>query len=377
MPLPRRPEAWKQWARWGSQAVVLLVFSVGVVVLLLWLAGKFTPKVPAHAAAPAAQAPIEGEIVEARMRRVPVIESASGSIRAVHETSIGTKIVARVMEVNVKAGQQVSAGDVLVRLDDTDLRAKFQQVSAALASAEAAQSQAAADQRRYGQLAKDRVVSQQEYERVVTALRSAEAEVRRATEAINEVQAMLDWATIRSPIDGVVIDKKVEVGDTAVPGQVLVTIFDPTRMQLVANVRESLAHRLVVGQDIDVFVEGLDKQCAGTISEIVPQSESASRAFQVKVTGPCPPGMYTGMFGRLLIPLDEEEVIVVPRGAVRRVGQLELVDRVENGRPTRRAVRTGRTFGDDVEILSGLGAGDALVAPRVHAKASGQEARHG
>ena len=130
--------------------------------------------------------------------------------------------------------------------------------------------------------------------------------LRRAQETVNEVQATLDWATIRSPIDGTVIDKKVDVGDMVTPGQMLVTLFDPKRMQLVASVRESLTHRLQVGQSIGVQVEGLNKQCSGTVSEIVPEAQSASRSFQVKVTGPCPPGIYSGMFGRILIPLDRK-----------------------------------------------------------------------
>ncbi len=137
--------------------------------------------------------------------------------------------------------------------------------------------------------------------------------MRRNQEIVNEVQATLDWATVRSPMDGVVIDKQVDVGDTVTPGQVLVTIFDPKRMQLVASVRESLALQLRPGQEIDVQVHGLDKQCSGTISEIVPEAQAASRAFQVKVTGPCPTGIYTGMFGRILIPLAEEEILVIPQ----------------------------------------------------------------
>ena len=102
------------------------------------------------------------------------------------------------------------------------------------------------------------------------------------------------------------IDKKVDVGDMVTPGQMLVTLFDPKQMQLVASVRESLTRQLQVGQDIGVQVEGLNKQCSGTVSEIVPEAQSASRTFQVKVTGPCPAGIYSGMFGRILIPLEEE-----------------------------------------------------------------------
>jgi len=143
----------------------------------------------------------------------------------------------------------------------------------------------------------------------------------------------------------------------------LVTLYDPNRMQLVANVRESLAQGMQVGQTLGVRIDGLDKQCEGLISEIVPEAQAASRSFQVKVAGPCPPGIYTGMYGRILIPLGEEEVIVVPHRAVREIGQLEQVEVWQQGRLQKRAVRTGRALGDDVEVLSGLGPGEQVLLP--------------
>lgn len=362
--------------RWIGHAAVFVAFGIGVIVLLLWLAGKFSPKVPAKSSVeqPQVAADIAARLAAARLIRLPLSESAVGTIRAVHETSLGSKLLARVVEVNLKAGQKVHAGDVLVRLDDSDLRAKLQQAKAAVSSAEAIYTQVAADEQRYGQLVKSKTVSQQDYDKSLMALRSAEADLLRAKENVNEVQAMLDWATIRSPIDGTVIDKKVDVGDMVTPGQMLVTLFDPTRMQLVASVREALTRRLQVGQEIGVQIEGLNKQCSGTISEIVPEAQSASRSFQVKVTGPCPTGIYSGMFGRILIPLHEEEVLVIPRQAVREVGQLELVDVVEKGQLGRRTIRTGRIFGDDVEVLSGLREGEQVVLPVT--SEPGQEVPH-
>jgi RND family efflux transporter MFP subunit len=355
---------YKQWANWGSRAAILIVFSVGVTVLLLWLAGKFAPKVTMQierGAASEDKAP--GSVAEARLVLLPLIETAVGTIRPVHETRIGAKLLARVVEVNLKAGQVVEAGDVLLRLDDMDLQAKRRQVTAVLNAAEAVRAQAEADANRSSGLLKSKVVTRQEYERDVTALKSADAELYRAKESINEIQATLDWATIRSPIKGVVIDKKVDAGDMVTPGQILATLFDPTRMQLVASVRESLAHRLKVGQPIEVQIENFTKQRTGTISEIVPEAESSSRAFQVKVTGHCPEGVYSGMFGRILIPLDEEQVLVIPRQAVQSVGQLDLVNVASNGTVGRRAVRLGRTIGEDVEVLSGLREGELVQLP--------------
>ena len=90
-------------------------------------------------------------------------------------------------------------------------------------------------------------------------------------------------------------------------------------MQLVASVRESLALRLRTGDTIAVRIDGLDKDCSGTISEIVPEAQAASRTFQVKVTGPCPTGIYTGMFGRILINLGQQQVPVIPAAAMRKV----------------------------------------------------------
>lgn len=347
-------------------ALTAVAFGALVIVLLLYLAGRFSPKVPvATSLSEAATGPSTlPRLAHVRMVELPLTETAVGSIRAVHETTLGAKITARVMAVNLKAGQIVKKGDVLVQLDDKDLQARFQQAQAALRSAEAQRAQAAVDEGRLAKLLGTGAVNQQEYDKATTALKSTTAEVQRLQEVINESQAMLEYATIRAPFDGTVIDKKVDVGDTAMPGQVLLTLYDPKHMQLIASVRESLAQRLKVGQEIGVQVDVLPKACAGLVSEIVPEAQSSSRSFLVKVTGPCPTGIYSGMFGRLLIPTGNEQVLVVPAQAVRKVGQIELVDVAENGQLQRRAVRIGRRLGDDVEILSGLQVGEQVALDR-------------
>lgn len=344
-------------------------FTVVVVLSLLWLAGVFHRKIAAGAESPTAGGarPVGPDVtlVPARVRRVPTVESAVGTIRAVHESAIASKLLARVVEVNVQAGQEVHAGQVLVRLDDTDLQAQRRQAEAGVAAAQAARNQAQIEYDRVRDLFERAHASKTEFDQAETALKTATAEQQRAEQALAQVEAVLEYATIRSPMDGKVVDKLVEVGDTARPGQTLLTLYDPTRMQLVANVRESLTQRLGVGQIIGVQIDAIAKTCAGQISEIVPQAEAASRTFAVKVTGPCPPGVYSGMFGRLLIPLDEQDVLVIPRAAVRRVGQLDTIDVAE---PTpqgpvlrRRVVQLGKPYDDEVEVLSGLRADEQVA----------------
>jgi RND family efflux transporter MFP subunit len=353
-------------------------FTFIVILLLLWLAGAFHKKIGAGRGAE--QASRVGRLVKAdklvpaRLISMPVTEPAVGTIRAVYQASVASKLLAKVTAVNVQAGQMVKGGEVLVQLDDADLKAKLRQAEAAVSAAETALAQARVEFERVDGLYKQGNETRLEWERTETALKTRTAELEEARQEQRQAETMLSYATITSPIDGKVIDKEIEVGDTASPGQTLVTLFDPTRMQLVARVRESLTHRLAVGQDIGVHIDAIGKTCAGRISEIVPEAESASRTFSVKVTGPCPTGVYSGMFGRLLIPLDEQQVLVIPRAAVSRVGQLDLVevalgDRpsterkvVLEGRPVeRRAVQLGRTYGDEVEVLSGLQAGEMVA----------------
>lgn len=342
------------------------ILAVAVIGLMLWLTGYFHDKIKSDAGGrkSAVTRPIaDAELAQVRTIRLPRTETAVGTIGAVHETAVASKILAKVIEVNVIAGKAVQQGDVLVRLDDRELKARQEQAAAALRAAMAGRDQAKIEFDRTNDLFQRNNASKTELDRMTAALQGAEAEVDRAQRALQEAETVVSHAVINSPLTGVVIDKQVEAGDIVAPGQTLLRLYDPTRMQLVANVREALTQRLAVGQSIGVRVDALDKACEGRISEIVPQAAAASRTFTVKVTGPCPPGIYSGMFGRLLIPLDEEEVLVAPRAALRRVGQLDMVDVAVDGVLRRRVVQPGREIGEDVEILSGLRTGERLALP--------------
>lgn len=350
-----------------GKIVLSLVAGVGVILLMLWLAGGFKPKVSAEpvAAAGAGQRPISGELVAVRTIRVPRTESAVGTIRAVHEASIAAEVLAKVVAMNVQAGQAVKKGDVLVKLDDEEFAARLRESAAVVAAVEAARDQAKIEYNRVLDLHRQNAAADIELQRADTALKDTEARLEQSRQSQRAAAKNLDNTIIRCPFDGVVIEKYVEVGDTVAPQKLLLTIYDPTRMQLVANVRESLINHVQRDQSLDVHIEAIDKNCKGVVTEIVPQSDIASRTFAVKVRGPCSPEIHSGMFGRLIIPLDEEEWLVIPKAAVRRVGQLDLVDVVaeEGGALERRVVRLGRTHDGDVEVLSGLRAGEQIAMP--------------
>lgn len=335
---------------------IAIVGTVVVGLILLFLAGMFSPKVPPNEAHSASHRPLPAGAQFARVQvlRQPRFESAVGSITPVHQSSIAAKILAKVLEVNVTAGQPVVAGDVLVRLSDEDLRSRLQQAEAAHEAAQARLAQARSDYQRASGLIQGNAISRSEYESLATAVRTNEAELERSARAIDETKVFLDYATITAPFGGIVVDKLVQAGDTVTPGQTLLNIYDPDQMQLVANVRESLAMKLHVGQEVAAKLESLDHECLATVREVVPQADVGSRSFQVKVTGPCPPGIYSGMFGRILLPLEEEQILIIPASCVRRVGQLTFVDVQADNRLVRRNIQIGRQLGSDIEVLAGL-----------------------
>ena len=351
-------------ARFGQplRYAAALAAIAGVGLLLVALAGVFHKKTPPPGGAQRRDATTmgggRGRVV--RIER-PRFETAVGTVKPVHEVSLASKLLAKVLEVRVKAGQSVLQGDLLVKLDDADLVARRAQAEAARQAALAARDRSAADLERAEKLVRTNTISRAEYDASVAAARTAKAEVERLEQTLAEAAVMVSYAELKSPITGTVVDKRIEAGDTVTPGQVLVSLYDPKQMQMVATVRESLAQRLEVGQRIGARLDSLGYDCEATISEIVPEANVASRSFQVKVTGPCPPGIYSGMFGRISIPLERESLLVTPAAAVRKVGQLTLVTVVDGDRAVRRSVQLGRELDEGYEVLSGLKEGEVVV----------------
>lgn len=349
--------------------VMLLVIAIVVVVMMMWLMGGFAGKVDAKPATqPARRPPADAKVVSVRSVTRPIVETAVGAIEPVQETVIAPQIMERVEQVLVRAGQSVKQHQVLVKLDDKVLAAKLGQAKAGLDAAKASAREAEITYQQLKKLYADATASEVELSRAEAQYATARANVAKAEQMIAEAEQAMSFSTIRSPIDGRVIDTYVDSGDMATPGKPLLKLFSPRAMQLVVNVRESLANRLHIGEQVPARIDALDLQCQAMINEIVPQSSAGSRSFEVKVTGPCPQGVYPGMFGRIMIPLGNRQLLVIPESAVRQVGQLKVVELVIDGRLQRRAVQLGEPMTVDgqswVEVLSGLQSDDRVMLHR-------------
>lgn len=337
---------------------------LAITLLLAWLMGAFHARMPAGEPLPAQPTPIQGHPLVVQPSRHKAYEAAVGTIRAVHETVVASRLLGRLQSLAVtRAGQAVQKDEVLAELEATDLKAMAEQARAAHRVAVTRADKAKLDLSRTEQLVQQGAAAIEKRDTDHAALQAAEAEVERALQNVAAADSALGFATIHAPITGVVVDKLVQVGDVVQPGQPICTLYDPTRLQLVAVVREELAGRLSLGQEVLVTIDALDKECRGTVAEIVPEAQARSRSFEVKVTGPCQPGIVSGMFGRLFVPLDDQVELRVPRRAVQSIGQLDFVQVLVDGRRQRRFVRLGGGDAEQVQVLSGLRAGETVLVP--------------
>ncbi len=342
--------------------IIGIVAALGVLALVMaQLAGFFGAKV-APGRVDVAQEAIRGEVFTVTASRVPVVEQATGSVRSRVETLLSARITARVIEVLVTAGDSVAAGDVLLTLDDRDLRSRLQQLEQAVVTAQANLAEAEPGYARAKSLFAQNAASKAEVERAEAQLRAARAELARSRRAVEEAETTLSYSVIRASAPARVVDRLVDPGDTATPGVPLLRLYDPAQLRLEANVRESLATLLVRDQSLVARIDALNAEYPVTIEEIVPSADPGSRSFIVKASLPDDAQLYPGMFGRLLIARGSAERYYVPERAIERVGQLEFVNLVGDKGVQRRFVRTGEKAQDGrVEVVSGLRPGERIV----------------
>ena len=329
----------------------LVVGIVGLAAVVAWSGGFLARKVkPAVLENPPGVAvPADAATVAVQAETAPVRVEVVGTTASEEKINLSARIPAYVGEIYASAGNRVKKGQKLIALDDRDIRQK-------LAAAEAQLNQAKTEYERAKQLFEKQATTDQ-------ALTAAESMYNAVKAQVEEVKVMLTYAQVESPIDGIVTDRRVETGDLANPGMLLLAVYDPLRMRLEAPVPVRLIDRLALGQEVEVSLERPARTVKGHVAEIVSEVDAASRTQLVKVHLDGIEGdVLPGTFGRLWVAAEPRETISVPTAAVRQLGQLAFVQVVQDDRAVRRLVKTGPTRDGRVEILSGLRAGETILA---------------
>ena len=352
-----------------------------LIVVIAWLAGAFTEKIPGGPTLPSAGrdnappngqagqqsvgSPDYGEYTVQEINK-PYIEEAIGTLKAASRTEISSRVLAAIDRIAVGAGDTVAAGDELVLLDPKAFEAQLSQAEAELEAADATADQAEDIYNRAVRLRQTnpRAIAEQDFNRMNSELLTARANQTRARQAVAEAQVRLSYTTMRAPKSGTVVDRWAEEGNMAQPGVPLLSLYDRTTLRLEVPVMGNLATKIRKHDKLEIHIDDLNKDFQGVVDEKVPQAEAASRSFLVKVRLPSSEDLYEGMFGRLMVPAGTRPHLCLHTGAIQQVGQLQFVTVLdpETGTRERRFIKTGR-YGDDThrEVLSGLKAGEVVI----------------
>jgi RND family efflux transporter MFP subunit len=274
-------------------------------------------------------------------------EDVVGTVRAKLRAVIEAKVSGRVEQLAVVAGQRVKTGDLLVQIEAGEAKARLDQ-------ALAVREQADNDLKRFTTLLQQEAVTRSEFDAVQARQRIAQASVK-------EVETMLAYTRVTAPFDGVITRKWADVGDLAAPGKPLLEMEDPANLRFEANVPEALIQKVESGGKLRVRVATVDRELVGTVAEIAPSSDPNSRTFLAKLDLPADTGLRAGQFGRAVVLMGELSALRVPAGAVVQRGQMELVFIVADGHAQLRLVKTGKRLGDELELVSGVEAGEQVV----------------
>ena len=298
---------------------------------------------------------------------VVAVVSATGTIQPVNQVDISSKITGQLQEVRVKENEQVKAGQVLVVLDDSRLKAQVTQAKEKL-------NNTAANYERNKRLHSIGAVSEQQ-------LDNSRMEANVAQANYDEVLSQLNESVITSPIDGVVIGKPLPAGQMVAQGisnpMVILTVADMSKMQIEAQVDESDIGKVAVGQTASFTVDTYQgKTFTGVISSVSQKATTTQNVvyYTVTVDVKDAASLKPAMTARLSIEAGESKnALSVPLAAVKtNQKQQQYVVTFRNGKTENVNITTGIVGEDKVEITSGVNEGEQIVLAQPQPKQTGQ-----
>lgn len=307
----------------------------------------------------------------------------SATVKSIDSSVVTSMIMGKVTSLNVKEGDKVNAGQLLLTIDSRDTAQKVIAAKAgineAMKAAESAyQNKILAEKtfKRNKNLYKENVITKQEFDQYKAQKNIAESEYQRSLFAVNRAKAGLvevgvyqSYANVVAPVSGVVVEKNINKGSTAIPGQSLLVVETQNNNELEANISETYMNKIKTGMNVLIDTDG--KILKSKIVSVIPKIDNDTRTFKVKIAIS---GLKSGQYAKIKIPVAKKESILVPANAVVQKGQLVGVYTVdENNIISYRLVRTGKTFGSKLEILSGLDKGDKVITSHVEKAVDGGE----
>jgi len=328
-------------------------------------------------------------IVSAQAVNIPDVVEAVGTLRAVQTTQLAAQMMGSITEVRGREGDHAQRGQVLAVIDDAQPRAALDRAAAAdlaaqqeISASESDFTLADATFKRYQTLFDKKSVSPQEFDEIKARYQAAQArrEMARAGQAqakaaVQQARTALGYTHVVAPFDGLVTEKRVDVGTLASPGMPVFTMEDLRRYRLEATVNETDLRYVYQGEQVSVLIDALgDRKFKGRVVEIVPAADPASRSFLVKVELPSDPALRSGLFGRAQFAHGRRTALLIPRTAIVDRGQLQGIYVLDQNKIAGlRYITLGKPSAAQVEVLAGLQQGETLIADPYNRELSGKK----
>jgi membrane fusion protein, multidrug efflux system len=295
---------------------------------------------------------------------------ATATVEAVRQGTLGAQVSGRVIEVLVRSGETVKAGQPLIRIDAEDAVAAASAGAATASGAAARLATARADFERAQRLQAQQYISVAALQKSEAALRTAEAEARATEATAGAANARAGWRAVSAPYAGTVTQVLVTAGDLATPGRPLVTLYAPGALRLIAQLPESLAGRLQGAKPAVVVFEGAIRPPLEVSNWFAVEAvDPATHSVTVRAELPAGTPLQPGQFARLSLPLrDTAPQLRIPARTVLHRSEVDAVYVVDaSGAAHLRQVRLGPVEGEEVVVLAGLKGGEQIAVDPVAA----------
>jgi RND family efflux transporter MFP subunit len=294
-----------------------------------------------------------------------------GTVESPDRGTLAARVDGRILRIAVRPGDRVEKGDLLLTLGDNQGGERLAEAEGARKGAAARLDLATKTQARYQELFTRSAVTPQEMDQINAELEMARQGLAQATAAVEVARTAAAYSRLRAPYSARVVRKLIEEGSTVFPGTPLLILDRSGAWRVRVNLPESSLAETTIGTPFTVEIPALGKKVDGRVGEILPAADPGTRSFAVKLDLDPVDGLSAGLFARVSAEAEATETIQIPATALVHRGQLTGIYIVEEGVLRYRLVKTGRTFGDRVEILSGLSAGESYVVDQTRRARSG------
>lgn len=330
-------------------------------------AGKPAAAQPA-AGQPAPQ-PAAAASATAAYREIDRSAIAEGVVEAVRQSTIAAQVAGRIIVLNVKAGDTVKSGQLLVQIDPRSAVQVEAASQSQVREAQANLANAKASFERSKQLAAQKFISQAALDQAQAQYLAAQAQASAAIANAGVSATSKSYTTVVAPYDGVVASTDVQVGDMASPGRSLITVFDPKALRVTATLAQAVLARADLAAPVAIEIPSLKRWLTALRVTVIPVADVRTHTTQVRLDLPESAGLMPGQYARAAIVTGHAKALTIPEAAVLRRSEVTAVYVLDaNGKAQLRQVRLGEPAGNGfVEVVAGLNAGDRVSLEPVRA----------